>query len=223
MENKITPPNLQGYKKYICFKKNNKAKFENFLGEVSNYSFKSRKSRSISTNYEDRKDNETKDIISLKNILNHKSFIKDLFNSNNIKERNIMENAGKNINIIKKFDDKISYNINQKVSFKENEKYDIKIKKSFKKLINRGKLNKSPPTIPELFNLYFLTNNKSNNNYYNKKNYKNYKNNKIPNNFYNHLMIKNKKKNNIYFSSYSITKRIKSKLLTIIFYTPVKN
>ena len=208
MENKRTIPNLQCYRKYSYFQKNKKIKKDINFGDIAYYSFKSRRSQSLSTNYEDRKDIETKDIIPLNKNVNYKSSIKSFLNNNNIKERNINENIEKNVNKVKQLDDKISFK-------------DVKIKNNCIKVLYKETLNKYPPIIPELFNLYILSNNKINNcdnkKYYAKLNY-----NKIPNSFYNHLMIKNKKNNNIYFS-YSITKRIKAKSLTIIFYTPVKN
>lgn len=205
--------------------------FKNFkkekgdFGGIEYFSMKSRKSQSLSTNYDDKKDNETNEIISLKKVeikLNDNK--KSNLNINRIKNfENKIENEKKNNENIILYD-KISLDNNKKINYKNNNP-NIYSKENNKKqkLESIGKLNSFPPIIPDLFNnMYILSNNRFCN-FFNSKFDIKLNTNIIPNNFYNHLMIKyNCSKNKIYFS-YSIKNRIKSKLLTIIFYQPVKS
>lgn len=188
--------------------KNNKDNF----GKREDLSLKSRKSQSLSTNYEDKKENETKTVISIKN---------DIPTLNNINKVITIGNENKKEN------DKININCNDKIPFKDIKNIINRNNMNCNYFINNKKLEKvkilksSPPTLPELFNNMYILSNDSKN-YCGNSNYSGFRINKIPNNFYNHLMLKKNCANKFYFSC-SITKRIKSKLLTIIFYQPVKN
>ena len=187
--------------------------------KVGDSSLKSRKSQSLSTNYEDRKENGSKTVISMKNI--NLSPIK--MQGNNINNTNIIENKNIEIN---------STNIN-KIPFIDIKNINISDKKNYnnfvnnnwhKKLSNGSILKPLPPAAPELFklinNMYILS--CKSNFFCSNSTYNGHKNNKIPNCFYNHLMIRNKDKNKNVLSC-SIKKRIKAKLLTIILYQPVKS
>ena len=181
MENIILPKYFYCNHKFaISYHKTKKIKNnkDNF-GKREDLSLKSRKSQSLSTNYEDKKENETKTVISIKN---------DIPTLNNINKVITIGNENKKEN------DKININCNDKIPFK-----DIKniIKRNNmncnyfinKKLEKVKILKSSPPTLPELFNNMYILSNDSKN-YCGNSNYSGFRINKIPNNFYNHLMLK---------------------------------
>lgn len=188
------------------------------FGKIGDCSLKSRKSqsKSLSTNCEDKKENETKTVISMKNIIlkpikANKNNINFNANSINIVGNKNFENHRANKN-------KISSNGIKNINNKDKKNCNYYLNNKREKKIEKGNILSSlPPTVPELFNnMYILSNkNKSCSNSNNSINIS-----KVPNCFYKHLMIKHN--NNRMYLSCSITKRIKAKLLTIIFYQPVK-
>lgn len=207
----------QNLKKFsFSYSKTQKRTIKDYFRQKANNSLKSRKSQSLSTNYEEKKD-EVKQNLSKKNIFTK---VKDFLNNSNNEEKifhNKEEKKENNyINNVFIYKEKIIKNQKENyVNFQsENKDKDNKV------MINYYKYKKYPITMPELFNcMYILSSTINifcNRNCYDKLNYY-----KIPNIFYNHLMIKNNIKNKNYCSC-SITKRTKNKLLTIIFYHPIK-
>jgi hypothetical protein len=123
-----------------------------------------------------------------------------------------------NINNIKKNNDINNYDNNQ--TFAENNIKIIKKVKNNTKYENKL-LKNIPPKKSSLYESKYLL---SANNY-NNKNYSKLNRSYIPNIFYNHLMIQNIKikNNNSSYFSVCTTNRIKGKLLTLLYCSPVKN
>lgn len=194
-----------------------KAKFDkDIFGKIGECSLKSRKSQSqsLSTNCEDRKENETKTVISMKNILKPIKTNKNNINFNNI---NILGN--KNFENHRANKNNISFNRIKNINIKDIKNCNYFVNNKREKKIEKGNILRSlPPTVPELFNNMYILSNKSKN--CNNSNNSSITINKVPNCFYKHLMIIHN--NNRMYLSCSITERIKAKLLTIIFYQPVK-
>ena len=181
---------------------------DNLSGNI--FPLKIRKSQSLSTNYEDKKDTDD-------NEDNENSSTKKINLENNNNKTKIVNKIKNLINVLEKSNNNISKNkYFHKFLEYTNEKSKIfKISKQLKAY---------PPIMPNLFNNLFILYSRSiSSNLFGKNCYKSIKSNKIPNNFYNHLMININKNNNSYFNC-SITKRInKNKKILIIYYRPVKN
>ena len=240
--------NKKYYKKnnsfYSIFKKSY-IKEDNFM-KIKNNSLKSKKTQSLSTNCDDKKENDIKDIILIngtptkcKNENNNEYNM--IINSNENKNNNnqikingnliiINEEIKININPINLFNiskENVNNNLNDDkkkniVKDEVNKKIDSnKIKNFCKKSENFEILNEHPPHTSELFNnMYILT---ENNKYYytSRYCYDRLNRSKIEHFFFNHIMIKNHIKNSSYFSL-CINKRTKNKLITIIYYKPMK-
>jgi hypothetical protein len=192
---------------------------KDIFGKIGDCSLKSRKnqSQSLSTNCEDRKENEIKTVISMKNIIlkpikANKNNINFNVNNINILGNKNFENRGTNKN-------KISSNGIKNINIKDIKNCNYFVNNKSEKKIEKGNILRSlPPAVPELFNNMYILSNKNKN--YGNSNNSSIKINKVPNCFYKHLMIKHN--NNRTYLCCSITERIKAKLLTIIFYQPVK-
>ena len=162
----------------------------NFL-KVGDYSLKSRKTQSLSTNYEDRKENGSKTDISMKNI-NLKSIkIQGNIINKNVNSINMVENKNIEINSVNMY--KIPFNGIKNINITNNKNYNNNCvnNNKHKKLSNDYILKPLPPTVPELFNNMYILLNKSKF-FCSNSTYNSHKNNKIPNCFYNHLMIRKK-------------------------------
>ena len=204
-----------------------KAKIDkDIFGKIGDCSLKSRKnqSQSLSTNCEDRKENEIKTVISMKNIILKP--IKANKNNINFNVNNINILGNKNFENRETSKNKISSNGIKNINIKDIKNCNYFVNNKKEKKIEKGNILRSlPPAVPELFNNMYILSNK-NKNYGNSNNSKNSNNssikiNKVPNCFYKHLLIKHNNNNRTYLCC-SITERIKAKLLTIIFYQPVK-
>jgi len=146
---------------------------------------------------------------------------RNIINKNYINSINMVENKNIEINSINMY--KIPFNGIKNINITNNKNYNNNCvnNNKHKELSNDNILKPLPPTVPELLNNMYILSNKSKF-FCSNSTYNSHKNNKIPNCFYNHLMIRNKNKNKKVFA-YSIKKRIKAKLLTIILYQPVKS
>ena len=80
-----------------------------------------------------------------------------------------------------------------------------------------------PPKISNLYDKKYILQQSVYKYFINNNSYKKLNASEVPNIFYNHIMIKNNKKKheNKKFNSISITNRIKGKLLTILYYSPI--
>ena len=136
-------------------------------------------------------------------------------------------NNGNNLNNQKlKKDFEFEKNLNRKKDIKNNNENT----KNFKEVINNNIIIKNktlksfPPKIPNLFD-YKYNLSLDENNIFISDYYKKINGSIIPNIFYNHLIINNNKisKENSNYFSISTTNRIKGKLLTILYFCPIKN
>lgn len=170
-----------------------------------------------------------------------KKLISDIKNNKNIPSRNIMNNninlkkdVNKTINITSKNVNNISSENNKKISPElnniNNNRNDINNNKNHIKFNNNNlKLEKEflksfPPKMSNLYENNYMLYEKNLKNYNNNFSYLKLNRSKIPNAFYNHLMVHNNKTKNYNSSYYSIstTNRIRGKLLTILYFRPVK-
>lgn len=240
--------------------------------ENLNNSLKLKNTQSISTDEDDIKDNEIKEISSTKcifpkKIIKNFSFIIEDYTpikiANNIlpkkinsKINNIIPNKFENKKISEISKDKININKNipeneiklkasknnvnlnisnsknkNKINSKNitqnnsNKLFKEETNKSNNLLIQKECLKSFPPKKPILFNnKYILLENNNKNNSVNKSCIY-LDRSKIPNIFYNHIMIKDNRAKEQKCSKYmtiSTTNRIKGKLLTILYFRPIK-
>ena len=150
----------------------------------------------------DNKNITSENIRTLKNDVNINKNIK---NKNNI-VLNYNKKGVKNINIIN--DKKNNKNIK---IFQDNNINNDNL------LFKKELLKSFPPKIPNLYDKKYLLEQNANKNYFYNNTYKKINQSEVPNTFYNHIMYINNKK----FNSISITNRIKGKLLTILYYSPI--
>ena len=173
-------------------------------------------------NNENKLKNKNKILINIQPNKNY--FIKILFEKilKFQKEDNINEQKTTGKNILNKASNnkgKIKTKVNNKIFKNEcdniiNKSIDIQLKNDLKPL---------PPKIPFLFNnIYKLCKEEQNNI---NSSYDTINRSEVPNAFYNHIMITNNNISNKNSKpySFSITNRIKGKLLTIVYLSPNKN
>lgn len=210
---------------------------------------KSRRSQSLSTGTDDKKD-ETKECFSMKN-LNHFCNINTELNlvlnvenknvGNNCNGVNLLKNNIKldkdfnnsvltqkkinNINNCILYDNKnknLSHKNNKIEIYNSNVIYD-KIKDNEKKTKSKEFLKCLPPKIPSLLDHIFSISGNNENKYIHSDCFVKINKSTFPNNYYNHYMeICNKRKKINSYNSCSTTCRIKNKLLTILYYFPEK-
>ena len=215
---------------------------ENFNVNIS-ISLKSKKTQSLSTNYDDKKDKENKEISITKNsILNENKNTKNNGNINCFELPQVecqIKTIGDRISLIKNTKANDLYNINSNIEnldinnnfniIREINNIDNKNSLNKNNCINKKegknseiylKLKRYPPYKPELFNDKYTFIEEYKKNFINIC-YMNLNRYKIPHFFYNHMMVKNDLKKKSYLSC-SITKRTKEKLITIIYYQPIK-
>ena len=133
-------------------------------------------------------------------------------NNNYIFCSNKCKNISQNKNKIKEYNKKDKTYIEDKFKNNGSNKVENEILKPL------------PPKTPKLFeNIYIFFEN-NNNKYINHDCFKKLNRSKIYNNFYNHFFIQSneRKKGNITYASFSTTCRIKRKLLTILYFCPIK-
>ena len=208
----------------IIYKNTNLFNLDSKKKEDENLSFKHRNTQSDSTTAEEKKSNN-----NIKKSFSQKNFSITKINLTNVNNFN----NEKNINFISK---KVNKTIKKKNSKSINSIFVERKEESLK--INNN---------AEITNGNFISNNHKNNKVnclksspsginclhdykYGISNYNNYFNKqilipKLPNVFINHLLFKNDINTSEDFKSLpiSITKRIKSKNLTILYYRPIKN
>lgn len=210
---------------------------------------KSRHSQSLSTGTDDKKDDETKEFLSMKNInqicniITEPNIVLNVGNKNvdnncnwinllknNIKLDKDFNNSNltqKNINYLNNciyIDNKHLFHKNNKIEVYNNSYliYD-KIKDNEKKSKTKELLKSLPPKIPSLLDHIFSLSGHDENKLIHSDCFIKLNKSTFPNNFYNHYMdICNKRKKKISYNSCSTTCRIKSKLLTILYYFPEK-
>ena len=161
-------------------------------------------------NYNDIK-NTTPENIKLKNDINKniKKLNNIVLNNNNkkIDQNNKNINDKKKNKIIKLLQDDIIKNNNNNNNFL----YKKELLKSF------------PPKISNLYDKRYILEQSVCKYFINNNSYKKLNPSEVPNFLYNHIMIKNNKTKheNKKFNSISIVNRIKGKLLTIFYYSPI--
>jgi hypothetical protein len=223
----------------------------NYLNHQNKYIYlKSRHSFSLSTGVDDKKDDETKEILSMKNLnyccnINTERIIVLNVENKNVGNVcngiNLLENkiqldkdvnnsvlTQKNINNLNK---NILYdNKNKNLSHKNNKievyySYLIyeKTKDNEKKTKEKELFKCLPPKIPSLLDHIFSISGNNENKFIHSDCFIKLNKSTFPNNFYNHYMeICNKTKKINSYNSCSTTSRIKNKLLTILYYFPEK-
>lgn len=231
-------------------KEKEKDKINNLNHQNKYIYLKSRRSQSLSTGTDDKKDDEAKEISSMKN-LNHfcninieRNLVLNVENKNVGNNRNGINLLKNNIKLDKDFNNSVltqkninnrNYcilydNKNKKLSHKNN-KIDVnnnyllydKVKDNEKKSKEKEFLNSLPPKIPNLLDHIFSFSGKDENNLIHSNCFIKLNKSTFPNTFYNHYMeICNKTKKSISYNSCSTTSRKKNKLLTILYYFPEK-
>ena len=214
---------------------------ENFNGNIS-ISLKSKKTQSLSKNNNDKKEKENKEISTTKNsIINEKKINKNNDNINCFELPQIecqIKTVEDKISLIKRTKANGLCNINSNIENLDINNFNIN--REIKNIDNRNNLNENhcinkkdcknseiyqklkryPPYKPELFNGKYILKDEYKK-YFINICYMNLNRYKIPHFFYNHMMIKSHLKKRTYLSC-SITKRTKEKLITIIYYQPIK-
>ena len=223
----------------------------NYLNHQNKYIYlKSRHSLSLSTGTDTKKDDDTKESWSMKN-LNYFSNVNTERNIvSNVESKNVCNNCNginllknnikldkdfnnsvltqKNINNINNY---ILHDIKNKNFSHNNNKLEVynsyiiydKIKDIEKKSKEKDLLKGLPPKIPSLLDHIFSLSGKDENKFIHNDCFIKLNKSTFPNNFYNHYMeICNKTKKEISYNSCSTTSRIKNKLLTILYYFPEK-
>jgi hypothetical protein len=231
-------------------KEKEKDKLNNLNHQNKNIYLKSRRSLSLSTGTDDKKDDETKEVLSMKNLnlfcnINAEWNIVLKVESKNVGNNcngiNLLKNnirldkdfnnsvlTQKNINNINNY---ILHDIKNKNFSHNNNKLEVynsyiiydKIKDIEKKSKEKDLLKGLPPKIPSLLDHIFSLSGKDENKFIHNDCFIKLNKSTFPNNFYNHYMeICNKTKKEISYNSCSTTSRIKNKLLTILYYFPEK-
>ena len=187
-------------------------------------------SKDTTINKNDNNINLFKNKISNKITTNKKYFINIITLFEKVLNHNKLGNNKKEINndvnnfdFNKKLNNKKKIKNNVNIKILRNEKDNIIIYKN-NNIKFENALKIFPPNIPCLFNHNYKLLDDGYKNFINSKCYNKFNKSEVPNVFYNHIMMKNKifPQKNRNFYSISTTNRIKGKLLTIIYFTPIK-
>ena len=224
----------------------------NYLNHQNKYIYlKSRHSLSLSTGTDTKKDDDTKESWSMKNLNDFSNVNTERNIVSNVESKNVCNNCNginllknnikldkdfnnsvltqKNINNINNcilYDNKnknLSHKNNKIEVYNNNVIYD-EIKDNEKNSKEKELLKCLPPKIPSLLDHIFSISENDENKIIHNDCFIKINKSTFPNNYYNHYMaICNKIKKKFSYNSCSTTCRIKNKLMTILYYFPEKN